>query len=496
MEMPVKKRPNIIIFNPDHYRGDVLSHLGNPAAVSPNLDQIVEEGATSFSSTFVQSTFCTPSRCSFMSGWYPHVRGHRTMFHMMQPDEPVLLKTLKDNGYFVFWGGKNDLVPAQNGFDQYCTVKYDVGDHQPDHGIENGDQAWRGDPKADTYFSFYKGKLDSGGGDHYHDSDWANVMGAIDLIETHDSEQPLCVYLPLLYPHPPYAVEDPWFSMIDKQMLPKRRPGPERWSDKSSMLRQLAHNYNLDQLDEEVWDQIRSTAYGMSARVDHQFGMVVDALKRREIYDDTAIFFFSDHGEYQGDYSIVGLSQNTFEDSISHVPLIIKPPSTFERKAATNDQLVELIDVCATIEEITGIEPNHRHFGKSLIPLIEGTSQTHRSAVFCEGGRRAVETECKELEYVPGHIDPTDLYFPRLSIQSEDDTAQTKATMCRTHDHKYVQRLYEHDELYDLRQDPFELNNVIGDAAYSGVLSELKDLMLRFYLETSDVVRLTPDERW
>ena len=38
-----------------------------------------------------------------MSGWYPHVRGHRTMFHMMQEDEPVLLKTLKDQGYFVWW---------------------------------------------------------------------------------------------------------------------------------------------------------------------------------------------------------------------------------------------------------------------------------------------------------------------------------------------------------------------------------------------------------
>jgi len=431
-----------------------------------------------------------------MSGWYPHVRGHRTMFHMMQPDEPVLLKTLKDNGYFVFWGGKNDLVPAQNGFEPYCTIKYDAGDHQSNYGIELDDQTWRGDPEGSTYFSFYKGKLESNADGYHHDSDWANVQGAIDLIKNHNSEQPLCIYLPLFYPHPPYAVEDPWFSMIDKQKLPKRRPGPGQWSGKSSMLHRLANNHDLDQLDETFWDQLRSTSYGMSARVDHQFGLVVDALKESGIYDDSAIFFFSDHAEYQGDYSIVGLSQNTFEDSIAHVPLIIKPPSSYERKAEINDQLVELIDVCATIEELTEIEPNHRHFGKSLVPLIQGTRPTHRTAVFCEGGRLASETECKELEYLPGHTDPNDLYYPRLSIQAQDDTAHTKATMCRTRDHKYVQRLYEQDELYDLKQDPFELNNLIGDATYSDVLSDLKDLTLRFYLETSDVVRFTPDERW
>ena len=63
-----------------------------------------------------------------MSGWYPHVRGHRTMHHMMRPDEPVLLKTLKDNGYYVWWGGKNDLVPGQGSFEDYCSLKYDVAD--------------------------------------------------------------------------------------------------------------------------------------------------------------------------------------------------------------------------------------------------------------------------------------------------------------------------------------------------------------------------------
>lgn len=120
------KLPHILIFNPDQWRGDVLGHLDNPAAVTPNLDAITENDAVSFTNTYCQNPVCTPSRCSFMTGWYPHVRGHRTMFHMLQPDEPMLLRELKEAGYYVWWGGKNDVVPAQNGFSDYCDVKYQI----------------------------------------------------------------------------------------------------------------------------------------------------------------------------------------------------------------------------------------------------------------------------------------------------------------------------------------------------------------------------------
>ena len=153
-------RPHIIIFNPDQWRGDVMGHLGNPAAVTPNLDAIIKHDAVSFRHAFCQNPVCTPSRCSFMTGWYPHVRGHRTMFHMLRPDEPVLLKYLKDNGYTVWWGGKNDLVPRQNGFAEYCDVKYEA--QRPLRPNLHRADDWRGDPQGDNYYSFYAGKLDTG----------------------------------------------------------------------------------------------------------------------------------------------------------------------------------------------------------------------------------------------------------------------------------------------------------------------------------------------
>ena len=226
------RRPHIIIFNPDQWRGDVMGHVGNPAAVTPNLDRLVETDAVSFRNAFCQNPVCTPSRCSFMTGWYPHVRGHRTMYHMLHHEhgDPNLLRILRDNGYFVWWGGKNDLVPGQGGFDDVCDVKFRATDADRarwgrTRGANlHGTRDWRGGSDGDNWYSFYAGRLEGEGDRAYGDGDWENVLGAIEFLRGYDGDKPLCLYLPLQYPHPPYAVEEPFFSAIDRDALPPRIP--------------------------------------------------------------------------------------------------------------------------------------------------------------------------------------------------------------------------------------------------------------------------------
>ena len=485
------KRPHIIIFNPDQWRGDVMGHLGNPAAVTPNLDRIIEHDAVSFRHAFCQNPVCTPSRCSFMTGWYPHVRGHRTMFHMLQTDEPVLLKYLKDNGYFVWWGGKNDLAPRQDGFADYCDVKYEAsGELRPN--LHSADE-WRGDPAGDNYYSFFAGKLETGDEELYYDNDWAMVHGAVDLIQEALADQPLCIYLPLSYPHPPYGVEEPWFSQIDRNLIPPRVPTPD-WEKKPSLVAGIYQRQGLQNWSEERFNELRAVYYGMCARVDAQFGLVVHALKEKGIYDDSAIFFFSDHGDFTGDYGLVEKTQNTFEDCLTRVPLIVKPPADQPIRPGIRDQLVELIDFTATAYEWAGIEPDYDHFGRSLTPLIQGADTEHRDAVFCEGGRLIGEEQAMEKDS-PSFYDPAGLYWPRVQLQGSEDGEHSKATMCRTRDFKYVRRLYESDELYDLRRDPSELQNRIDDPAYAEVLSELRERMLTWYQTTCDVVPYKTDVR-
>ncbi len=491
------KRPNIVIFNPDQWRGDMLGHTGGPAGISPNLDRAVAEDHVSFRWAFCQNPVCTPSRCSFMTGWYPHVRGHRTMHHMLRvhEGEPVLLKTLKDAGYHVWWGGKNDLVPRQHGFDHVCDVKYAP--------TEPVDPIWesvdgrdlRGEPGSDTYYSFYRGRLlPSEGRDHYHDADWANVEGAIEFIRNYDRDEPFCIFLPLTYPHPPYAVEDPWYGLVDRDAMAARIPTPESGAGKPAILSHIRERLGMDGWTEDRWRELRAVYAGMCARVDHQYGLLLDALREAGQYDETACFLFADHGDFTGDYGLVEKTQNTFEDCLTRVPFLVKPPRNVPVRPRVSDALVELVDFPATVEALTGVAPAHDHFGRSLLPVLAGETDEHRDAVFCEGGRRHGETQCMEKEYTPD-LDPATMYWPRMTAQRTEGPQHSKATMCRTRDWKYVRRLYEADELYDLRSDPGETTNRIDDPACAEILAGLRDRMLAFYHETSDVVPREADRR-
>ncbi len=496
------KRPHILIFNPDQWRGDMLGHVGDPAAVTPNLDRAVATDTVSFRHAFCQNTVCTPSRCAFMTGWYPHVRGHRTMHHMLHPEwgEPNLLRMLRDNGYFVWWGGKNDLVPAQDGYEAYCDVKFRATEadfkrwgRSPRPGNHSGVD-WRGAPDSDTFYSFYRGRLDPGEDNLYLDGDWCNVLGAIDFIREYQGDKPLCVYLPLGFPHPPYCVEDPWYSMIDRDKVKPRAPTPETWEGKPSLLKGIAERQRLQTWTEERWTELRATYQGMCARVDHQFGLVLDAFREAGIYEDAAVFFFADHGDFTGDYGLVEKSQNTFEDCLSRIPFLVKAPKDVPVAPRVSDALVELTDFSATVFDLTGIKPGYTSFGKSLLPLLaDATTDEHRDAVFCEGGRIYGEEHCTERE---SKQEEGKLYWPRCGLQGIDyEPYHSKAVMCRTKEFKYTRRLYESDELYDLTKDPGELHNVVDDPAYAEVLAQLKDRMLTFFLETGDVVPFDTDRR-
>ena len=189
------------------------------------------------------------------------------MHYMLHPEEPMLLRTLRENGYFVWWGGKNDVIPGQFGHEAYCDVY-----NQPKRKITgynlHGHTAWRGNPDGDNYYSFLAGKVEPREGDTYIDNDWAQVLDAIEFMKSYDGDKPLCIYLPLLYPHPPYGVEEPYYSMIDRtKVKPPVRPY-ENWDDKPSLLRGLWEKQRMQGWSEDRLVELKATYLGMCARVD------------------------------------------------------------------------------------------------------------------------------------------------------------------------------------------------------------------------------------
>lgn len=495
------KHPHIIIFNPDEMRADAQAHLGNPAAVTPHLDDFARTEAVSFSHAYCQNPVCVPSRCSFFTGLYPHVRGHRTMSYLLRPGETTMLQELKEAGYYVWMNDRNDLTAGQiPGWTESHASEIYYGGQKP-QGPGPMNPGLRGEPGDKNYYSHFEGQLKVDAQGKNYNADDEAVDAAIDRIRNRPADQPLCIFLGLMFPHVPYRVEEPYFSAIDRSKLPPRIR-LEECSGKSKAI-EMIHGYvGMDDYTEQDWDELRAVYLAMCMKVDDQFGRLVQALKDEGIYDDCAIFFLSDHGDFTGDYGLPEKAQNTFEECLTRVPLLVKPPKGVALDPGVSDSLVELVDFYATAMDLSGVTPTHTHFGRSLRPVLADRKATVRSFVCCEGGRMPGESHCDEYHRNGKNgPSPTIVYWPKMRTQA-DDQGHEKGIMIRTDRYKYVCRPIGRDELYDLVSDPGERTNRIDDPDCAGIVTELRCKMLKWLEATDDIVpyagdsRFTPEMLW
>lgn len=495
----VKK--NIFLFVADQMRADSMGHMGNTASITPNLDNIAVEGV-SFENAFCQNPVCVPSRNSFLTGFYPHVNGHRTMHYLNREHEPNILKEMKNNGYEVIWIGRNDVVPGDRAKTDYCDEYYDgiIDENTRDvvGGGFNPSAEMTDDTKAlykkmlegDNKYSFYMGKLPNGEG--YGKTDWNCVYKALDYIDRRSKEKnskPFFVYCTISFPHPPYGCEDPWYSSIDRSKLPPRRPNVNTLLNKPSMLYGINEKQGLNSWTEDRFDELRATYLAMVSRFDYQLGLIKNKLQETGFYDDTSLIVFSDHGDYTGDFGIAEKVQNCFDNPITNVPFLIKPAKGVALKQGVSKAQIELLDLPATLAELAGFELSYTQFGRSILHSVAGDEE-HKDAVFAEGGRIKGEVQAMEQ----GH-GPESPYWPRLSTQCSEGPEHTKAIMCKMGKYKYVYRLYEQDEFYDLEVDPYELNNLSLKPEYQDHIQKMKNRVLQFMVETGDYVPIGRDKR-
>ncbi len=485
-------RPNIIILNPDEMRWSALHHAGNPAAVTPALDNFAEHEAVSFSRAYCQNPVCVPSRCSFFTGLYPHTRGHRTMQYLLRESESSLFSELKDAGYYVWMNARNDLVAGQIGglMDRHADEVYYK---KPDGPVNlNVLKAMMSPSKKENPFpySHFDGlrRMNT-------DDDWDDTKAACQrILNPADPEKPLCLFLGWNNPHPPYSAEEPYFSAIDRSKITDRVRFEET-SGKSLMIQKLHELVGMDDYTEEQWKEMQAVYLAQCMKIDEMFRMVCDALKQAGIYDNSAIFFLSDHGDFCGDYGLPEKAQNSFEDCLTRVPLLIKPPVGSETDPGMTDSLAELVDFYATAMDFAGVKPDHEHFGISLRPVLADRSASVRDYVHSEGGRLAGEDQCDEW-HVDGPEGPqkSDAYWPKKTAQLDPDVHE-KGTMISDGHFKYVHRPSGRNELYDLDKDPGERVNLYG-SGYEDIVGAMRLELLDWYQKTCDIVPRNYDNRF
>ncbi|HEY8547078.1 MAG TPA: sulfatase-like hydrolase/transferase [Acidimicrobiales bacterium] len=489
-------RPNIVVFIPDQLRADALGCFGNPVASTPHIDALAARG-TRFEQAFGQHPFCTQSRVSFLTGLYPHVHGHRTLAQTIRPDQPDALGLLKEAGYHVAhagmrgdtyapgrtkestsrfgWAVLPELFHSPNPYDQ---------DHPRSRAFYHGRRA---DPPADRPGPVL-------------DFDEACVRTAEAWL-AEGLPEPWLLYVPLFFPHPPFEVEDPWYSQHDRADVPLPLPRP---TGRAARFKEVVHErYGLGRLDEDDWREIVATYYGMVSRTDHHLGRVLEAVARTGAEDRTAVLFFPDHGEYLGDFGLIEKWVAGVDPCLVRNPLIVHVPDGPEGQVA--DDLVELVDVTPTLCELGEIDPPARQFGRSLVPLVRGRTgagsddagghggdgragrgagrgagRNGRTAAFTEGGLALADAAATPPQPFP--------YDLKHGIEAELPVTAGKVVALRTAEWTYVHRVHEGPELYDRRTDPQETTNLADDPAHATTVADLRATLLDWLVETADVL--------
>lgn len=486
------ERPNIVMFMPDQLRADSVGVFGNPVVRTPNIDALAAAGVR-FPNAYSQHSVCSQSRISMFTGLYPHVAGHRTLSYLLAADEANVFGRLSDSGYHVAMAGaRGDLFAA--GVTKATADRF--GYTTP----PNLDDLLRWhtspfEPGSKFHDAFYAGPLDG----ELFEFDAATVATAVDWVRG-GMPEPWCLFVPLVFPHPPFAVERRWWETYQDVEVPA--PVPADFTGKPGFYREIHTRYGLDRLTPEDWAELRRTYYAMISRVDDQLGQVLDAVAGAGpgVAERTVTLFFTDHGEYLGDYGLVEKWPSGVDDVLVRNPLVIHDPRVAGSSGSGDqiggddsaagsvaDTFVELVDLTATLDDLAGLEPG-MHFGRSLRPVLEDPTLAHRDAAFSEGGFLLAEEPLLE-------DGDTGVYRHKQEIQHERTDLVGRAIAVRTAEWTYVERLYEGPELYDRVNDRYETTNRAGDPALADVESALRDRIYRWLFETVDIVPSREDPR-
>lgn len=476
-------KPNLVIFMPDQLRYDSLGCFGNKVVKTPNIDAFAAR-STKFINCYLQATVCSQSRCSLYTGAYPHVSGHRSLDNLIKPWEPNMFRSLKGYGYHVaclaprgdtFAPTVTELSVHEYGFLESVDLFAQMGE------AANGQP----DPDPDDVFArlFYKGVR---GREQALDYDELAVRSALKWLEC-PPEGPWVLYLPLIFPHCPFVVEEPHFSMYDRGLM----PAPSRPEDKTGYEpRYFAANrdrYGTGRATPEVWAEIAATYYGMITRLDDQFGKVLDGLDRAGLASDTVVMFYTDHGEYLGDHGMIEKWPSGVSEVLSREPLIMGGCGLPRDKVV--DDMVEMVDLLPTVFDMCGVPSTFAHNGVSLLPAVMGDHTPHpKKYAYTEGGFLTSEEPLLEQAPYP--------YDIKGVLQHEETECVGKATAIRSKKWTYVYRLYEPPELYDCENDLEELHNLAADPEYATVVADLQAEMFRWMVESADTLPVKADVRF
>ncbi|MEI6132834.1 MAG: sulfatase-like hydrolase/transferase [Bacillota bacterium] len=469
------KPKNLIIITFDELRADSVGFMGNPDCKTPNLDAFAARG-TVFENHFCVHGKCVPSRISLMTGRYSHTDGFRTIYQHLPETHPNVLSTLKEKGFETAVFGHNHVWENFFGNNEKSSGVVDYHSFTHDYFIDMLDEKipvpGSDKPKIEmTEGLDYEGIISE---DLVGFTDHHRTKQAIHYLQNvRDKSKPFFMQLNYEFPHPRYRVEEPYFSMYDRSAI-------KAWPH---LVPESAPKYMRDMLEvrsgasptQEQLREIQAVYYGMVTRTDALFGKLLKTIESQGLLENSVIIFTSDHGDFAGQYGLVEKWDTCMLDCIMRVPMILfAPESSLEKRI---DNLTEHVDVAPTILELFGFNQDWGIHGRSLLGCVRASER--EEVVFADGGH-----EAEMISRIVEDFSEKDLENGKQRMYFEHPEAMSRVKMVRTKNWKLVVRLDGENELYDLENDPSEMQNVFGDKKYQKITMDLQLKLIQWSLRT------------
>lgn len=456
-------RPNVLLILCDDHRWDAMSMMGHPFLKTPNMDRMAREGVH-FANAFVTTSLCSPSRASILTGLFAHNHGVVDNYHEVDASLTFFPQRLQHAGYETAFVGKwhmGDLDDPQRGFDHWVAFR-GQGTYYPDgHGTTRVVPQTRYDGmNINGRRVPQKGYITDELTDY-----------AIDWLSTRKDEKPFFLYVSHKAVHSDFVPRDedrdrytqePWSPPATFADTPENRKGKPRWLiDQRNSRHGVDYGYNLPEFEVETY--YKRYCESLIA-VDDNLGRMLDFLKEKELDENTLVIYMGDNGFQFGEHGLI--DKRTAYEASMRVPLLMRYPAGF-KAGSTVEQVVANIDIAPTILAAAGVaDPEKDVDGRSAWDVARGKNVEWRDSLLYE------------------------YYW-------EWNYPQTPTVLAvRGDQYKYIRYhgLWDTDELYDVRNDPEEKNNLIRDPKLADVVTDMKRQLFE-QLENSNGLRipLLPD---
>lgn len=463
-------KPNIVFIITDHQAFYAHDRPGEFEYKHPRFEAFAAEGV-GFDRAYSVTPVCTPARASMMTGVYPSTHGlvwntdHSSQHDFRQGQllySHYLARAGYRNAYVGKWHCGRDRLPLDYGMQGWAL---------PDYGKVYMSEAYKtyaaqrglGEPRAHIEHSVNGPELEGTVQVLHHESPWyfMNCSGVLEgSPEAHEEDfvshlvveqlrqlardgQPFSLVASFWGPHQPFYPSEPYASMVEPESIPEYpsfRDDLQGRPLRHIFHRDFAHPGARRWRDWPTWQQILACAYAQGYQTDAAAGRILDALDDLGIARDTLVIWVADHGDALASHGGLWDKASTFIEEVARVPLAVRWPGRFNPGRRIHKP-VSNMDVTATMLDAAGVEVPAEMHSRSLLGLAAGDAHWPDHLICEHHGHGIVQ--------LPQRIVVTDR-------------------------HKYVAALFDGDELYDLKSDPFERHNLIDEPDHADVREELR----------------------